>query len=37
MAIHPADGIYIEPENVVHDGDNFHEPYLVVERAMNDA
>src|SRR5579859_1480151 len=37
MAIHPADGIHIKPENVVHDRDSFYEPYLVVERAMNDA
>src|SRR5947209_6990368 len=37
MAIHPADGIHIKPEDVICDGDAFDEPYLVVERAMNDA
>src|SRR5579859_233267 len=37
MAIHPADGIYIKHKNVIHDRDDFYEPYLVVERAMNDA
>jgi hypothetical protein len=37
MAIHPADGIHVEPEDVIHDGDGFHEPYFVVERTMNDA
>jgi hypothetical protein len=31
MAIHPGDRIYIEPEDVVHDSDDFYEPLLIVE------
>ena len=36
MAIHPGDRTYIEPEDVVHDSDDFYEPFLVVERTMSD-
>src|SRR5438105_4332317 len=36
MAIHPADGIYIEPEDAIHDSNDFHEPFLIVERAVHD-
>jgi hypothetical protein len=36
MAIHPGDRIHIEPEGVVHDGNGFHEPFLVVEGTMGD-
>ena len=31
MAIHPGDRIYIEPKGVIHDSDDFHEPFLIVE------
>lgn len=37
MAIHPADRIYIEREDVIHDRDRFNEPFLVVERTMCDS
>jgi hypothetical protein len=31
MAIHLGDRIYIEPEEVIHDSDDFHEPFFIVE------
>jgi hypothetical protein len=31
MTIHPGDRIYIEPEDVIHNGDDFYEPLLIVE------
>ena len=31
MAIYPGDRIDIEPEDVVHDSDDFYEPFLIVE------
>src|ERR1700676_3373890 len=37
MAIHPGDRVYIEPEEVIHDSDNFDEPLLIVERTMSDS
>jgi hypothetical protein len=37
MAIHPCDRIYVQPEDVIHDGDSFYEPFLVVERTMSDS
>src|SRR5437016_6076515 len=36
MAIHPADGIYIEPEDAVYNSNDFYEPFFVVERAVHD-
>src|SRR6266850_5715494 len=36
MAIHPGDRIYIEPEGVIHDSDDFHEPFLIVKGTMSD-
>src|SRR6266403_942384 len=37
MAIHPGDRIYIEPEGVIHDSDDFYEPFLVVKGTMSDS
>src|SRR5271154_6526617 len=37
MAIHPSDRIYIEPEGVIHDSDDFYEPFLIVECTMSDS
>jgi len=37
MAIHPGDRIYIDAEGVVHNGDGFYEPLLVIERAMSNS
>jgi hypothetical protein len=37
MAIHPGDRIYVEPEDVIHDSDDFYEPFLIVERTMCDS
>jgi hypothetical protein len=37
MAIHPGDRIYINREGVVHDGDGFYEPFLIVERTVSDS
>ena len=37
MAVHPSDRIYMKPEDVIHDGDSFYEPFLVVERTMSDS
>jgi len=37
MAIHPGDRIYIDPEDVIYDSDDFYEPFLIVECAMSDS
>ena len=37
MAIHPGDRIYIDPKDIIHDGDGFYEPFLIVESAMRDS
>ena len=37
MAIYPGDRIYIDPEGVIHDSDEFDEPFLIVERTMSDS
>jgi hypothetical protein len=37
MAIHPSNRIYIDSEEVVHDSDDFYEPFFVVECAMSDS
>ncbi|HEY5039995.1 MAG TPA: hypothetical protein VIJ93_13075, partial [bacterium] len=37
MAIHPGDRVYIQPEEVIHNSENFDEPLLIVERAMSDS
>src|SRR5690242_20149695 len=37
VAIHPGDRIDIDRENIVHDGDGFHEPFLIVQGAMSDS
>jgi len=31
MAIYPGDRIYIDREGVIHDSDEFYEPFLIVE------
>jgi hypothetical protein len=31
MAIHPGDRVYVEPEGVIYDSDDFYEPFLIVE------
>ena len=36
MAVHPGDRIDIEPEGVIHDGDGFDEPFLVIKRTVGD-
>src|SRR5579862_8461593 len=37
MAIDPGDGIDVKAEGVVHNGDEFHEPFFVVERTVSDS
>src|SRR5580693_6812071 len=37
MAIHPGDWIYVDRERVVHDGDGFDEPVLIVKGTMSDS
>ena len=37
VAIHPGNGIDIEPEGVIHDRDRFYKPFFVVERSMRDS
>jgi hypothetical protein len=37
MAIYPGDRIHIEREGVIHDGDEFYEPFLIVEGTMSDS
>ena len=37
MAIYPGNRIHINGEGVVHDGDGFYEPFLIVERTMRDS
>ena len=37
MAIYPGDRIYIDPEDVIHDSDDFYEPFLIVERTVSDS
>ena len=36
MAVHPGDRIDIESEGVIHDGDGFDEPFLVIKRPVGD-
>src|SRR5689334_7063081 len=36
MAVHPGNRIYINRESIVRDSDGFHEPFLVIKRAMSD-
>src|SRR5579859_2066095 len=37
MAIYPGNRIHIDGEGVVHDGNGFYKPFLVVERTMSDS
>jgi hypothetical protein len=37
MTIHPGDRTYIKPEDVIHDSDDFYEPFLIVEGTMSDS
>ena len=37
MPIHPGDRINIDAEGVVHNSDDFHEPFLIVEGTMSDS
>jgi hypothetical protein len=37
MAIHPGDRIDIDSEDVIHDGDEFDEPFPIVEGTMRDS
>jgi hypothetical protein len=37
MAIHPGDGIDKDAERIVHEGDCFDEPFLVIEGTMSDS
>src|ERR1051325_2513609 len=37
MTIHPGDWIDIDCKSVVHDSDDFYEPFLVVEGTMSDS
>jgi len=37
VAIYPGNRIHVDRERVVHDGDGFHEPFSIVERAVSDS